>query len=164
MRTVLGMAVALAMGLVPSGCVTLQRGGIFPPDRDEIFVEYFDNATFFRNVEFELTERLVEEILSRPGLQLTSKENAEIILTGRILGVNQSVLSENPERQVTAGSATVSAVIEVRDARSGEILMTKRLSQRGEFVPSFDESQLAARRQALAFLARDILRELEQDF
>ncbi|MFT7462599.1 MAG: hypothetical protein ACI9EF_000940, partial [Pseudohongiellaceae bacterium] len=50
---------------VPVGCVSLTRGGLFPADRDAVFVGYFVNDTFFRDVEFKLTEGVVAEILSR---------------------------------------------------------------------------------------------------
>ena len=54
--------------------------------------------------------------------------------------------------------------IELRDARTGKIIKTKRLTQRGEFVPGQDEDVESARRDAYVFLARDIVRELETEF
>ena len=162
------LAVVLLVAALPA-CVTLQRGGLFAEDRDEVFVAYFKNETFFRNVEFELTEEVHQEILSRPGLRLSSKEDAEVLLTGRVVNVRQTVLSEDPQQDVTSRSTSVTAVIEVRDARTGEVIKTRRLTQRGQFVESDlastpNQDIDAARREAFVFLARDIVRELEKEF
>lgn len=162
------LALAALLAALPA-CVSLRRGGLFAEDRDEVFVPYFKNETFFRNVEFELTEQVHQEILSRPGLRLSSKEDAEVLLTGRVVSVRQTVLSEDPQQDVTSRSTSVTAVIEIRDARTGEVIKTRRLTQRGQFVES-DLAQSpnqgldAARREAFVFLARDIVRELEKEF
>lgn len=147
------------------GCVTLERGGLFASDRDDVWVEYFDNRTFYRDVEFRVSEQVVAEILSRPGLRLsTSRDAADIVLTGRVVDVQQSVLSEDPTRTVTSASSTVTVVVEILDARTGDVLKTRRLSQRAEFVPALAEGVETARRDAFVLLARDIVRELETEF
>jgi len=162
-------ALLLALLVAMLGCVQFSRGGLFAEDRNEVFLSYFGNETFYRNVEFELTEQVTQEILSRPGLHLSSKENAEVFLTGRVVSVKQVVLSEDPKQTVTSRSTNVTAVIEIRDARTGDLIKKKRLTQRGEFV-STDSAVLnavdldAARREAFIFLARDIVRELEKEF
>ena len=150
-------------------CVQLSRGGMFAEDRNQVFLSYFSNETFYRDVEFELTEQITQEILSTPGLYLSSKEGAEVLLTGRVVNVKQTVLSEDPQQTVTSRSTSVTAVIEIRDARTGDLIKKKKLSQRGEFV-STDSAVLnavdldAARSQAFSYLARDIVRELEKEF
>lgn len=171
MRARLGKASSLLLiaSAILAGCVSFSRGGIFPEDRDEVFLFYFGNETFYRDVEFELTERITQEILSRPGLHLSSKEDAEVFLTGRVVKVRQIVLSEDPKQDVTSRSTNVTAVIEIRNARTGELIKEKRLTARGEFV-STDSTVIsaldleAARREAFTFLARDIVRELEKEF
>ncbi len=164
----LGLIALVGIGVL-GGCVQLKRGGLFAKDRDEVFVGYFLNETFYRDVEFELTEHVHREILSRPGLRLSSKEGAEILLSGRVVNVRQTVLSEDPQQDVTSRSTSVTAVIEIKDARTGVVIKTKRLTQRGEFVNSDSASSPNrglddARREAFAFLARDIVRELETEF
>lgn len=150
-------------------CVHFSRGGLFAEDRNEVFLSYFSNETFSRDVQFELTDQITQEILSTPGLYLSSKEGAEVLLSGRVVGVRQTVLSEDPQQTVTSRSTNVTAVIEIRDARTGDLIKKKKLTQRGEFV-STDSAVLnavdlhAARRQAFVFLARDIVRELEKEF
>jgi len=131
--------------LLTVGCVGLSRGGLYPPDRDAVFVAYFANDTFYRDVEFELTEQVVAEILSRPGLHLTSREQAEVLIEGRIVRVNQAVLSEDPDRTPTFRSTSIAIEIQLLDALSGEVLRTSRFTQSGDFVPSLAETAESAR-------------------
>jgi hypothetical protein len=159
--SVLGLA--LASAFLPS-CFALQKGGLFPEDGDQVFLEFFDNKTFYRDLQFILTEQVKSEILSRPGLHLTSKESADLVLGGRIVDVRQRVLSEDPNRQITSERTTITVVMELRDARTGEIIKEARISETGEFVPDFGESLDDAQPDAFRFLAREIVRQLEKDF
>lgn len=155
---------ALGLVLLCGACVSLSKGGLFPENRDQVFVEYFDNGTFFRNVEFDLSEHVVAEVLARPGLQLTSKEGAEVLLTGRVISVQQRVLSEDEARKLTSASTTITVVVEVLDAMTGELIKRTQLSQRAEYVPKRLDDIDDAREEAYRFLARDIVRVLETEF
>lgn len=154
----------LALLAAALGCVTLEAGGIYPSDSDEVFVSYFRNDTFFRDVQFDLGERVVEEILSRPGLRLTSKEEADVVLSGRVTSVTQRVLAEDDALNVTTATTTITVVLEVHDAMTGTLIKKKRLSQRAEYVPKLGQQLEDARIEAFRFLARDIVRELEAEF
>jgi len=147
-----------------AGCFALQRGGLFSPAYDQVFVPYFYNETFYRDVEFQVTEQLVGEILSSPGLYLSSKEEAEVYLIGRVLSVRQRVLSEDPETKPTSLNTSVTVEVDMVDARTGKVLKTQQFSQSGEFVESKGEDVAFARSEVFRFLARDIVRMLEMDF
>lgn len=159
----LGALLAGLAVLLP-GCIALSPGGLFPADRDQVFLLIFDNDTFYRDLQFQLTEGIKNEIISRPGLRLSSKEEAEVFLWGRIVSVRQRALSEDPERRITSESTTITVVIEITDARTGELIKTKTLTNRGEYVPDKGQSLEDAQLEAFKFLARDIVRELEVDF
>jgi hypothetical protein len=147
-----------------TGCFALQRGGLFSPQYDQVFVPYFYNETFYRDVEFEITEQLVKEILSSPGLHLSSKEEAEVYLVGRVLRVRQRVLSEDPDTKPTSANTTVTVEVKMVDARTGEVLKTRQFTQSGEFVESRGEDIAFARSEVYRYLSRDIVRMLETDF
>ncbi len=160
-RTVL--TACLAALLLPT-CVSMHRGNVYPDDRDEVFVSYFVNETFYRDVEFDVTEQVVNEILSSPGLHLSSKADAEILLTGRVLDVRQRVLSSDPQQTPTAENTSITVEVIVKDARTGEVLRKQKLSQQGQFVTAFGQTLETAQREAYLFLARDIVRLLEEGF
>ncbi|MHC5211241.1 MAG: LPS assembly lipoprotein LptE [Planctomycetota bacterium] len=162
-RLAAGLAAVVAL-LPAAGCVSLQRGGLYRADRDTVFVEYFGNETFYRDLQFDLTERLVAEILSSPGLRLSSKGEAKVLLSGRIVGVTQRVLAEDTSREPFASDTRITVEVQLLDARTGDVLETKTLTQKGEFVPSRGEDLRFAQAEAFRFLARDIVRLLEQDF
>ena len=161
-RAALLLAVLLAA--VPQACVALEKGGLYPADRDQVFVAYFYNETFYRDVEFDLGDQIVAEILSRPGLRLSSKEDAEVILTGRVLKVQQHVLSENPKLNPTSETTSVTVEVRLEDAHTGKVLKKQKLTGTGEFVQAVGETVEPGRRTAFHFLARDIVRMLEKDF
>jgi len=163
MRRLPALTTALAAALLPA-CVSLERGDVYPDDRDTVWVAYFGNETFYRDVEFELTDELANEILSSPGLHLSSKDEAEIHLTGRVLEVTQNVLAEDKQQDPTARSSAVTVEISVVDAKSGEVLKKRRLTEKGQSVPARGEDLTFARREAFRYLARDIVRELEEEF
>ena len=163
MRRLPALTMAMAAALLPA-CVSLERGDVYPDDRDTVWVAYFGNETFYRDVQFELTEELVNEILSSPGLHLSSKDEAEIHLTGRVLEVTQNVLAEDKQQDPTASSSAVTVEISVVDAKSGEVLKKRRLTEKGYSVPARGEDLTFARREAFRYLARDIVRELEEEF
>lgn len=162
MRAV-GLLIALLLASLPA-CVSLERGGLFPADRDTVHVSWLGNDTYFRQVEFELTEQVVQEILSRPGLHLTSREEAEILLEGRVTSVRQGVLSEDPSRTPNARTTTLGVTITVRDGRTGDVLAEHELDRTADFVPDLDETLETARVDVYRYLARDIVRVLETEF
>jgi hypothetical protein len=159
-------AAALLAGVLAlsPGCVSLHRGDIYSPELDQVFVAYFDNDTFYRDLQFQITEQVVQEILSSSGLHLSSKDDAEVVLTGTLLDVQQRVLAEDDQQQVVLSSVTLTVDVRVADSRSGEILRSGRLSQHGEFVPAQGEDLTTAQDEAITYLARDIVRLLEEDF
>lgn len=164
-RPALLAALALAAGAsLAAGCVALHKGDIYRADLDQVFVAYFDNETFYRDLQFELTEQVVSEILSSPGLRLSSKEDAEVVLTGTLLDVQQRVLAEDPSQQPLLSSVTLTVDVKVADSKTGDVLRSSRLTQHGEFVPSLGEDLQSAEAEAFRFLARDIVRLLEEDF
>ena len=59
---------------------------------------------------------------------------------------------------------TLTVEVRVADSKTGEVLRSSRLSQRGEFVPSQGEDLASAEAEAIKFLARDAVRLLEEDF
>jgi hypothetical protein len=95
---------------------------------------------------------------------LSSTGDAEVVLTGRILDVQQRVLAEDRTREPFASDTTITVEVRLLDARTGAVLETQTLSQKGEFVPSRGEDLRFAQAEAFRFLARDIVRLLEREF
>jgi hypothetical protein len=58
----------------------------------------------------------------------------------------------------------VTVEVSLVDARTGKLLKKQRLTGRGESVPANGEDTQFARAEAIRYLARDIVRELQEDF
>jgi len=160
-------AAALLAGVLAlsPACVALHKGGIYRPELDQVFVAYFDNATFYQNLQFQLTEQVVNEILSSPGLRLSSKEDAKVVLTGTLLDVQQRVLAEDASQNPVLTQVTLTVEARITDGRSGEVLRSSRLSEYGDFSSTQPHQDLStAETEAIALLARDIVRLFEEDF
>ncbi len=158
------LAVSLVGGVSLAGCVTMGRGGLYPLERDQVFVAYFANETFYRNAEFELSEQVVTEILSSPGLRLSSKAEAEVHLEGRVLAVQQAVLAESPTQAPLSTNTSITVEVSLFEARTRKLLRREVLSHSGQFLPAAGEDLQVARRETYRYLARDIVRLLEKDF
>jgi hypothetical protein len=74
------------------------------------------------------------------------------------------VLAEDPSHDPFATNTTITVEVRVLDARTGDVLETKILSERGQYVPSRGEDLRFAQDEAFRFLARDIVRLLEREF
>ena len=68
------------------------------------------------------------------------------------------------DAKVSRGGENPTVEARVEDIRSGEVLRSSRLSQHGEFAPTEGETLSSAQAEAIYFLARDIVRLLEEDF
>lgn len=150
--------------LLAPGCVSLEKGGIYRTDLDQVFVAYFENETFYRDLQFQLTEQVVNEIVSSPGLRLSSKEDAEVVLSGTLLDVQQRVLAEDDSQNPLLTQVTLTVEARITDSRSGEILRRKSLSEYGYFSSTQSEDLSTAETGAITLLARDIVRLFEEDF
>ena len=68
---------------------------VYPTQYTTIAVNTFENETHYRQMGFMLTKALVTTIESRTPYKVTSEMNAETLLTGRIVDVELTSLSQN---------------------------------------------------------------------
>lgn len=128
----------------------------------------FENRTFYREMEFRLTEALVKEIEQTTPYKVTGEGAADTIITGTILAVNQRLLS----RQLDTGVAQevqviVTASFEWKDLRTGKVLRKRsRVEASGEYLPvsGAGEPLEVARFQAAGELARQIVDLMASDW
>ncbi len=98
---------------------------LFPAKIKSVYVEMFDNETFRRGVEYDLTDALAKRIESDTPYKIVSnRDKADTIISGRIAGANKSVLSI--EREMGKGlekEVEVQAVVNWKDLTTGELLI-----------------------------------------
>ncbi len=67
-------------------------GNSYQPDVQTVYVPIFENKTFRRGFEYQLTEAVQQRIQSRTPFRLAKGVEADTKLTGTIKQINKSVL------------------------------------------------------------------------
>lgn len=173
----LGVACA-TLCLTPSGCgyhvsgspenatggyqwSTLYRG-----DVGTIAVPIFQNKTFYRGYEFNLTKAVVSRVQAQTPYRVVSKERADSILEGEIDNVRFRTVSDDPRTSLPQEQLLeVTVRFTWKDLRNGRILVDRHdFRQSATFYPTLGEGRFVGEQDNLERLARAIVQELQADW
>ena len=166
-------AVAVSAGLVVSGCASnptegYAAGSLHPEGIQTVAVPILENATFHRNVEFDLTEALIKEIERRTPYKVVPQVRADTIFTGRIREVSTRGLSRSRQTGLSDEMMfNVTIDFEWRDLRTNQLLSARESYQTSTiFAPSNPSGEPIelGRFAAVEQLARDIVNEMQADW
>jgi outer membrane lipopolysaccharide assembly protein LptE/RlpB len=131
-----------------------------------ISVPVFVNKTFRREWEFRLTEAIDKNIEYRTPYKLTRERNADTVLTGEIVEIQENVLTRRygtilpRENQIT-----VVVNFTWRDVRTGRVLVERRNFNRSATeIPKIEERVEDAEQLAVERLAAAIVDQLQTDW
>ncbi len=123
-----------------------------------VYVPIFDNRTFRRGIEFQLTQAVKTELLHKADLRLSSSETADTELVGEIVDVRESVLLEDLNDDVVETGVTVTVDLVWRDLRTNRVILDrKNLSDTAEFIVTRGESVGTATEEAFRDMAERIV-------
>jgi hypothetical protein len=137
---------------------------LFPQDVDSVCLEMFDNQTFRRGVEFELSDALAKRIEAQtPYKIISSKDRADTVLSGQIVSVGESVLStERESGRPLEKEVRLRAVVNWKDLKTGELLIdSKTVTAEAAFSYFQDQDFTYASALAANNLARRIVELME---
>lgn len=164
-----GVTLLPVLALLMAGCGYTVGNG-FSPEIQTVAVPVFENDTFRRGLEFQLTEAVQKQIQNRTPYRLARGDNADTRLTGRIVQVRKDVLGENNNDDPRQLQFSVFVRVTWENLRTGEILARQEvpvapeaiplISQAG-FAPEVGQSQASATQTALDQMARDIVNLME---
>lgn len=104
-----------------------------------VHVPIFQNLSFRRSLEFDLTRAVIREIEAKtPFKVVSSPENADTELTGKIIGRNKALINYNQLGEVRDAETTISVEVvwrDLRKGRHGEILSQPAPTQPGQMPP-----------------------------
>ncbi len=160
-RTAVLAVVLLAVLVAGCGYTT---ASLTRHDRRLVCLPLFENRTYYRDLEIELTRQVEKELATRPGISITPSDHADIVLAGTILDFEQHVLSEDSQDRVRESSAVTRVRIDVKDAHTGAVRRTYEVRDRAEFLASRGETLAGATSESFFDLARRIVDGLEDDF
>jgi len=159
-RTRFLAALVAAAALASCGYST---GSLVPPGYRTIAVPVFDNPTHRHDLEWALTQAVVEEIQARTSLRVVdSSDSPDLVLNGSLADADEDVLSHLERQRIRESAYFLTAEIEVVDGHSGKpVVKRRRVTERESFVPAEGESVRTAREEANRALAERIVRQLE---
>jgi hypothetical protein len=92
-----------------------------------VYVPIFENKTFRRGLEFELTRAVIKEIEWKTPFKVVSdRAKADTELTGSIAAYGKNILNRNQLNEVREAEMVLTVAIVWKDLRSGEILSQPR--------------------------------------
>jgi hypothetical protein len=151
---------AATAALVGCGYAT---GSLVPASYRTIAVPVFDNPTHRHDLEWALTQAVVEEIQARTALRVVDPSaSPDLVLKGSLADADEDVLSHTDHQRIRESSYFLTADVEVVDGRSGKpVVKRRRVTERESFVPDAGENVRTAREEANRALAERIVRQLE---
>lgn len=148
--------------VLASGCGYSQKS-LISRKINTIYIPIFDNDTFRRGLEFDLTKAVKDEIMSRTNLMIVQKDSADTILYGKIIAVREDVLSQNSRDNIEESQVTISAEIILVDRRtSRELIKRTSISGAAEFIAKRGENVQSAFDEGIVYLAQSIVNNLEE--
>ena len=111
-----------------AGCAGYSNTCLYPKDVRTVYVEMFDNQSFRRGIEFELTDALAKRIEAQtPYKIVTNRDKADTVISGQIVQAKESVLTT--ERQIGRAlekNVELRAVVSWKNLRTGELLIDNK--------------------------------------
>jgi hypothetical protein len=160
-------------GMLTGGCsADPTQGYSFTHSHDEtvrtVAVPMFQNPTFSRGLEIELTDAIIKEIQAKTPWRVTTEGTANTTLTGTLTDSRLRRLSigrETGYSQEIAVELTVD--FDWKDSRTGKTLVSRRSFTASEaFVPASPANERieSGQHAAVQRIARDIVAELRSNW
>jgi len=110
------------------GCAELNgysNESLFPQEVDSICLEMFDNQTFRRGAEYELSDALSKRIeVETPYKIVSSRDRADTVISGRIVSIGELALSTERETgRVLEKEVEIHAIVNWKNLKTGELLI-----------------------------------------
>lgn len=154
-------ACVLVIFVLISGCGYTTKS-LISRKVNSIYIPIFENDTFRRGLEFGLTNAVIDEIMSKTKLRIAHKDNADLILTGKIIRVNEGVHSSNAQDNIVESSVTITVEIRIYERRTERSIGEATLSNTAEFIVSRGENIKTATQESQVGLAEKIISQLEE--
>ncbi len=161
---------ALYVCLYLTGCAELagySSESLFPDDVSSVYLEMFDNNSFRRGTEYELTDALAKNIESVTSYKvISSRDRADTILSGQIISIGTAVLSAERETgRALEKEVRLHAVVDWKNLKTGELLIdNESVSASASYSEWQNQSFEYASSLAANNLARKIVELMEKEW
>ena len=130
-----------------------------------IYIPIFDNNTYRRGYEFDLTKAVRDQILLRTRLNIVDRDEADSVLFGKITSVNEGVLIEDTRDNIVESRVYIGVDIRWVDTRTGRTIVERHnISRPTEFIVRRNETLSSASNEAFVKIAQGIVETMEEDW
>ncbi|MDP6925225.1 MAG: LPS assembly lipoprotein LptE [Candidatus Scalindua sp.] len=145
-----------------SGCGYTTRS-LISRNINSVYIPIFGNYTFRNGLEFDITTALKNEIMSKTKLRIAGKDDADTILTGKIVRVDEGATSSNAFDNLVESSISITVNIFLADRRTGRLLLkVSGITGTGAIIITRGETINTGVQEAATRLATQIVYELEE--
>ena len=111
-----------------SGCAEMagySNESIFPQDIDTVYLEMFDNQSFRRGTEYELSDALSKRIeVDTPYKIVSSRDRADTVISGQIVSIGETALSTERETGlILEKEVQLTALVNWKNLKTGDLLI-----------------------------------------
>lgn len=147
-----------------SGCDSLESYSdetLYPGGIESVYVEMFDNKTYQRGIEYDLTDALAKRIESETPYKIVTNRNlADTVISGYVTSLGTSVLSvEQESGRALEKESVLIAVVRWKNLKSGELLIDDREVQASA---SYSEWQNQGKDYAYSLAANKLARKITE--
>lgn len=117
---------ALCLGLCGcSGMTEYSNESLFPEDVGSVCLEMFDNQSFRRGVEYELSDALAKRIeVDTPYKIVSSSDRADSVINGQIVSIGEFALSTDREiGTILEKEVELRAVVNWKNLKTGQLMI-----------------------------------------
>ncbi len=130
-RPVVVMLCSCLLALSLCGCANFagySNESLFPENVESVRLEMFDNQTFRRGVEYELSDALAKRIeVETPYKIVTSADRADTVIGGQIVSIGELALSIDRDLgTVLESEVQLQAVVHWKNLKTGELMIDHR--------------------------------------
>ncbi|MDQ7778308.1 MAG: LptE family protein [Planctomycetota bacterium] len=129
-------------------------------DSRTIAVPIFENKTLWRGREFELTNAVAKNILTRTPFRIAPRDSADLVIEGEILDYETPGLLDDRVDRVLQSQISMRVKVKLTN-RSGATITEKEKWFGAEFTTLRDESEATARAEIVEEAARWVVTCLE---
>ena len=123
-----------------TNCIFYSMAGAIPPHINSISIPMVENQTVEFGISEAVTDNLINQFLESNILLLDEENNADSILKGKIVRVNDAPYTYTKEESVTEYRFTITMDLEWFDVKEDKVIIKKQYSGFGAYGLSGDIS------------------------
>ncbi len=140
-----------------AGC-GYKAGFNLPPHLRTFAVNTFTNKTLEKDLDFEFTQALIQEILAKTQLRVARPEVADLVINGEIDELDRQTILDRRYGEKVVVSHVLYVNVEMLDRQNEQVFFQgRRISREADYNVDLGETPRKAREEAVRELARRVV-------